>query len=50
MSADRIIPMTWGSQGHEVTSNTWVYQRVKQKGGEAPTLTSPHFKDSNLGI
>ena len=47
--ADRVIPMTWGSQGHKVTSNTRIYQSVKQKGNEEPTLIPTWVKDSNIG-
>ena len=50
MRADRVLSWTQGSQGPEVTRNTRIYQSVKQKGDEAPTISPPRVKDSNLDI
>ena len=47
--AERVRPRTSGSQGHKVTGNTRIDQSVNQRGNEAPTLTPPRVKDSNLG-
>ena len=47
--ADRVRLRTWGSQGHEFTSNTWIDQSLNQKGNEAPTRIPPQAKDGNLG-
>ena len=49
MGADRVIPMTYGSQGHEITSNTRIDQSVNHKGNEVPTPIPPQFKDINVG-
>ena len=48
--AEKVKPMTYGSQGYEVTNNTQIYQSVNQKGCESPTLTHPRAKYINLGI
>ena len=48
--ADIVRPRTEVSQGHKVTSNTWIDQSVNQKNNEEPTLTPPWVKNSNIGI
>ena len=50
VSVDIVIPSTYGIQGHEITRNIRIYQSANQEGYEAPTLTPPQVKDSNLGI
>ena len=45
---DKVRQRTYGTQDHNVTINTRIYQSVNQKGNEAPTLTPPWFKASNL--
>ena len=49
MGAYRVRPRTYGSQDHEVPSNTRIYQSINQKGNEGPTLTPPWVKNINLG-
>ena len=49
MCADIVRTRNYGSQGHEVTSNTRIDQSINQAGNEAPTRIPPRVKNSNLG-
>ena len=48
MRADRVLIWTYSIQGHKVTRNTQIDQILNPKGREAPTLTPPQVKNSNL--
>ena len=48
MCADRVKLRTWSIQGRNVTRNNLIDQSINQKGKEAPTITPPWVKDSNI--
>ena len=49
MFTDIFRPGILGSQGHNVTSSTWIEQSIKQKVNEAHKLNPTRIKDNNLG-